>query len=452
MRSIHPLLKWIQNIPLGDGIRYGCAFLMVCFFVSYAWTLSDGAVARAATIWMRVFSYQEYNTWPKIWQYLRELRTGVPPILSFLELWSFKAKGSLNLIAGGLYRVSLVGMLTLPLFLTRLRWIDLGIWSVSAWLLLHALLVVHFGNPQLYDVCLPFFLLLFLVTLRGSWQKQVPRWLGGILAAMSGFWLAMAELARPFMLALVPILIGYAAWQFWEKGVFRRIWILLIPVLLLSGGWHLKLLIYNNGQVIWSNHGGTNLFRAWVSLVDQEAMRAQLQPEAPPISDNDWAWTNINTQVHAENSAVRSAAVKKGILAQPGAAWKLFWQKVEHFIEPQTDMYDYHPRTPAIPWYIKWVNWTYYVLAILLVYRGIRGFWRPVRWLKPGFMYLFIAFFLSFLPIIGEAGEEARFLVAVVPFLMLVLHEGGHTLTKGLIWLRKLIFPPPSVPLAPAAN
>ena len=397
------------------------------------------ATAQPATIWMRIFSYQDFDTWGEIWTYLRDLRTGIPPVLSFLELASYKLFGGFNWLVKSVYRYSIILMLLLPLLLTAGRWRHLLLTLGMAIILLASILYIHPGNPQLYDVLLPTFLLLFLVCLRGSLRPGWPRRLSLALTGLSGFFLSMAELARPFMIAVVPLLLLFAAYHYWQAGLRRRFLLFLLPVFLFSGLWHLKLLVFNDGQVVWSNHGGTNLFRAWIPLVDQDVMNPQLQPEAPPLNDFGWALDNINTQVHAENSRVRSQAVITGIKAQPAAALDLLWQKTLIFTQPRTDMYAHNPQQPVLVWYRLLVRGLFIILGLMLPVALVRGLrrWRYFfTWELAG---LFLAFFLSFMPIIGEEGEEARFLVAVLPFLLWVgliasdwLAEGGTQLRARL--------------------
>ncbi|GAB4415633.1 MAG: hypothetical protein OHK0039_24420 [Bacteroidia bacterium] len=406
-----PLLAERYRIPL-YSLCLGAYVLWAYFRVTDA-----VATANPATIWMQIYSYRDFYTWSDIWSYLKGLRTGIPPVLSFLEISSFMTTGSMDWLIKGLYRYGLLLMLVLPLALTPGRWRDLGLVLVLAAALLPGTLVVHYANPQLYDVALPTFAMLFFALLRPSLSRQLPGWLGTALAVLSGFFLSMAELARPFFIAAMPFLLIFVWLRYRQAGLSRRLLPFLIPLLLFSGGWHLKLLIANGGQVVWSNHGGTNLFRAWMPLVDQEAMWPYVQAEAPPRGPI-WFLDNLDTQVHYENSKVCSRAVVQGIAAQPAEAWALLLDKIAIFTAPQTAMYDYDPQGPAVELYKSVVHLLFWVLGVLLLIGAALVLRRPARLLTWEAAGLFMALFLSAMPIIGESGEESRFTVSVLPFLI----------------------------------
>ncbi|MEM7368814.1 MAG: hypothetical protein AAF587_09420 [Bacteroidota bacterium] len=410
---------------------------LVIFWIlaTYAWEAVQEAVAAPVTEWMHIYSFRDYTHWDDIKTYLRELRTGIPPVLSFLELHSWMRYCSIEWIIEDLYRYGIVFAVLLPGFFAKGT---LRSWLLATgigWLMLESILIVHPGNPQLYDVLLPVFILLgFLyaqISLKTKWVA-----LGIVPAVLGGFFFSMAELARPFMIALLPILIAICGYQYFQA---RRRWLFvayLLPILIFSGGWHLKLLIYNQGQVVWSNHGGTNLFRAWTPVIDHKNLTSQIQPEAPPLNEYGWAWNNLNTQIHAENSAFRSKAVVGGILNKPELAGKILYQKIRIFTTPRTYIYKHDPQDPLLIWYRTFVRGLYYVLAILLVVSLVKTI-RNWRFLFSWeFGLLFTTFFLTVMPIIGESGEEARFIVAVLPFLIttgLIAARWGEDLLRWAI-------------------
>ena len=428
-KSIQSYLEKIHEIL--HSYRVVINLFLFVWFAGYAWELVQEAVANPVTEWMRIYSYKDYTHWDDIRTYLRELRTGIPPVLSFLELYSFMRTCSIEWITEDLYRYGIVFAVCLPGFFsrrtTRAWLLALGL----GWLMLESIVIVHPGNPQLYDVLLPVFILLGMLYAYIS-TKAHNVWLGILPAILGGFFLSMAELARPFMIVLLPILIAICGYQYFMA---KRPWLFaafMVPVLLFSGGWHIKLLRHNDGQLVWSNHGGTNLFRAWTPVIDHKALEAQLQPEAPPLNDYGWAWDNLNTQVHAENSSARTKAVVNGIADNPKMSFKLFVQKVRIFTTPRTYIYDYDPQAPILDWYRRFVRGLYWLLAILLLVSMVKVI-RDWRFLFSwDFGLLFTTFFLSFMPIIGESGEEARFIVAVLPLLIVTGLIGAKWGEEGM--------------------
>ena len=300
--------------------------------------------AAASTTWMHVFSYKDFTSPEKVKTYLLELRTGIPPVLSWLEIISYNRSDSIEWITRELYQASIILMFVLPFFFIGKRWESFLIWLLLTLIFFPSLLLIHPGNPQLYDVLMPVLLLGYILLSRRSFREKGSVWITGLFAFLAGFCLTMAELIRPFILLIVPLLIAYNFFQY-RKTSLSRFAIFLLPVLLFSGVWHAKLL-YNHGQLIWSNHGGTNLYRAWAPVVDEPALKAKLLPEEPPVNDFGWAWNNLNTETHARNSKIRQQAVISGILDHPGQAFAHLMKRIADFTRPQIDLYSHRPHAP----------------------------------------------------------------------------------------------------------
>ena len=396
--------------------------------------------------WMNIFNYGDIDSTVKIWIYLKELRTGIPPVISLAEILSWRWTGSWDPVIIGGYRHAVGLMLLFPIFFTRRNWILILSWLGMAMLLLKPVLEVHKGNAQLYDVMLPCFLLLYLIFSKYSIQTQ-SRWLNITLAVLAGFFLSMAELTRPFMIAAVIPLLVFQFFYYRQANMKPLYWYFLIPLILFSGGWHAKLIIFNQGQIIWSNHGGSNLSNAWAPVIDHKTTRGKLKTEKPPRYENAWTWDDINTQVHAENSKLWQQAVVAGIRQNPREAWIHLQRKAAIFLAPRTEMYGYDPQGPHINRYRWLLNALYAILAFLLVRAaGIVIFsdWKYLFTLE--WAIIFIAAFISFMPIIGENGEEARFMISVVPLMMVVGIIGIDWLSRYIVAL-----PPKKLPNATMA-
>lgn len=404
-----------------DDHRHSIFGLLYLCFVIYAWGATEEIFALAATLWMNIFNFDPFTTWGGIWDYFVNLRTGVPPAISALEVICYKLVGTYNPITRQFYRFALILMIMLPLAFTKRTLRDYVIHFGLSWIMLLALIKVVMGNPQIYDVLLPVFVMLFLWFLVRTECNDHRRDRQLWLMACAGFFLSMAELSRPFMIALVPILVGIVLYRL-RKKPYTFIPFLL-PILLLSGGWHAKLLA-QHGQLIWSNHSGANLVGAWAPLLDHKALEASLEPEEPPLIVNQWTWDNINTDVHSRNTAKQKAAVFAAISAQPGKAWDRFLQKMATFTEPQVGMYSYEPEGWEIDAYRWIVHLGFWLLGFLL----LRSVWMLIKDWKYVFsteaMLVGTTAFLTLMPVIGESGEEARFLVSVVPLLMWVWLRG----------------------------
>ena len=411
--------------------RFAWVAILVWLFVDQGLEISRDQTAFSSTYWMQIFSFQDYRDPEAFRQYLLDLRTGIPPLYSALEIYSFNTWQDNTWIFEDLYQMGMIAMFLLPLFFTRGKEIFLLVSFLIGWIFFRAALLIHEGNPQYYDVLLPCFLLMYLLFSEASFALKDWRFLAPLMGFLAGLCLGITELSRPFMLALLPFLVGYSCFHYLNQKQYISLVIFLLPLFIVSGGWHAKLYLYNNGQIIWSNSSGTNLYRAWSFMVDNESLESELQEEAPPILYG--RWNNLNTQVHYENSQVRKAYVWKAIRENPGKTLQRIWEKTLIFIRPQTDLYAHQPRGNFIAVYKVLVKGIYLLFPILVIL-GIRKIIkRPSSFFSREWMVVFITGFLSFMPIIGESGEEARFLISVLPFLIicgLLLLEKGIALVK----------------------
>jgi hypothetical protein len=353
---------------------------------------------QCAIMWCYIFHPSDFKNISDVIAYLRDLRTGIPPLLSVLEIGIFHAFGNLDLVGKHLYRLAIVSSYVLAFFIAA-RNRALGILSiVSGLIFMRATVVIHKGNPVVYDVFFPFFLLMFVTLYRRAGSATGSR---ALLAAVSaGFFLSMLELTRPFVLYLLPVSIAGAFFWLWPLG--RNVFLgFLIPLLLLSGGWHAKLLWFNDGQISWSNNSGFNLHSAWSHC--PVPARPPLYGLAPPIAPG--RWPNLNTRERFFRSQELERAVLRCILSDPVGSAKHAFRLFRVFLAPQT-----------------WLHWNYPRDWILTPYR--LGVWLSAAWLGVNLLVLFAY--------LGRAGrvqcighpENSLLLLTAGSLLMLALGNG----------------------------
>ncbi|MEZ4771754.1 MAG: hypothetical protein R3D00_01145 [Bacteroidia bacterium] len=418
-KYLAPLVNKIQLFFSGKSGKISAA-VVVLIWVIYAFIQVAPTVSTPATGWMHVYSHKDFQAEGALWKYILELRTRIPPVISILEIATFNRRHGIGWILYDTYHISIVMMLVLPVFFLKRPWPGLVLVMAVGTVFLHSVILIHPSNPQLYDVLLPFLLLGYILLSRVSFGEKVPAGLGYFTAFLAGFALSVAELSRPFVLLIFPFLIFYNLWHYGKSQKLKML-TFLIPVLLLSGLWHAKLFFYNDGQIIWSNHGGTNLYQVWSPFIDETALKARLQPEAPPVNDFGWSWNNINTQIHLENSKARQSEIMKGIARRPGDAFLHLIDRILIFTRGRTDMYANDPQGTVLDIYVVLVRMLYVLLGIMILFFGWKVIRKPATVLSEYFLVILLTAFLTFLPAIGEAGEEARFLITVLPFLMSVL-------------------------------
>ncbi|MEM9718314.1 MAG: hypothetical protein AAGA10_03665 [Bacteroidota bacterium] len=411
---------------------WGSLFAIFAYYASFK---SHIITAIPATYWMQIYSFKDYSSWEAFKDYLIHLRTGIPPALSCLEILSYNLLGGSEWIFKGLYRKAIIAVLILPVFFSKKKWGEM-LWCLGmAYVCFESIILIHKGNPQYYDILLPLFILVYFLCSRFTFQPTQSKRLKLLSVMLAGFCLTMAELARPFMIAIVPFLVALNLYHYIRERYWAGVVVFMLPILLFSISWHVKLWHYNEHQVIWSNSSGTNLFRAWSGFVDQEAMNQELMEEAPPVLPG--RWENLNTQIHYENSQIRKQYVIQGIKQQPKAALQHLWNKTLLFTRPRTDMYANDPQTPVLSVYRVVVKGLFILLPLLLVYTLVRTLRNPRMLAEVEIWLILTTAFISVMPVIGELGEEARFVISVIPLLIVCGMLGMREL-KGWINLENI--------------
>ncbi|MBM3122378.1 MAG: hypothetical protein FJZ97_09375, partial [Chloroflexi bacterium] len=364
---------------------------------------------------MRIYAPEDFHTLADWAVYLRDLQVPIPPILSTFEIWSTMATGSTAIVTTYLYRMSIVGSYLLALVLcypSRPR-------AVAAFLValpsMWGTVIVHPGNPQVYDVVYPFLVLAFvgLLTILKHRDWLPPR-LVIPLSCLAGVVLASAELSRPFVLYLMPLLLVGGILVIRPLGRPSCV-AFVLPLVLISGLWHLHL-VAAHGQLLWTNHSGFNLVRAWS---DTPTPILVPEPDAVPIAPGRWG--NLNTPEHLANSRILQAAVLGQVARYPGHAATEALQKVFDFATAPTAIYTHTPDQPALVVY-RAVSLLLFLLlfanALLLFLLFLEAPKRAVTLLaEPQNILICVAISSLVFLALGEAEEEARLVLSVLPMV-----------------------------------
>ena len=164
---------------------------------------------------------------------------------------------------------------------------------------------VHAGNPANYD---PLFALLLLgyFLLIDSWERsRHTAWL-----AAAGLCLSLLELTRPFMIFLLPLFLLVEGHRIHLNAPRRGLALaaFLLPVVVLSGGWHLHLYLAHDHQITWTNISGYNLQRAWEDF-DPEIRAVQHLDQLPR---NGELWADLNTtEIYLKSEELKRMIVGK---------------------------------------------------------------------------------------------------------------------------------------------
>jgi len=312
------------------------------------------------------------------------------------------------------YRAALVLSFVLSIYLAATsRW-KTAIAFLLSFMFLWCTVLIHPGNPQVYDILFPLLCLSYVVLLIWIMREPPSQEFSkktAMLCFAAGFVLSMTDLMRPFVFFLLPVVL-LGAYQSLQKRPRRYLLCFLAPVVLFSGGWHLYITC-RHGQITWSNHAGFNLCRAWPMVKKPELAP---EPNNRPLMPGRGA--NVNTAEHYENSCRLQKAVLDYIKTHPRQS---FWHGVtlmRRFLAGQTDIYKVRPHSQLFTFYGPLV-WTasLWLLANAL-WLGVRAVRHPLRALgRPENILILMTVFSILVMALGEQGEQARFLVSVLPLL-----------------------------------
>ena len=349
-----------------------------------------------------------------------ELRVPIPPVLGLAEIISIKTTGTTEIITNYFYKISLISSYLIAIFLAQKSKSRLIISALVSIVFLYSTIQIHPGNPQLYDVALPFFFLLYVLLLKQATKNDnMSRGKALFLALFSGFCLSMAELSRPFVIYIMPLLIVLGYFKFKENNYYKYQYLFfLTPIILFSGIWHLHL-FFNLDQITLSNHSGFNLIRAW--NIDQDNI-AMLSENPPPI-EGGGGGRNINTAIHNENSKTLQKAVLEYWVNHPKTTFFRMLERVNDLLSAKTRIYGHKPTSKIFSLYKLIVQITSSILIVSFIQLTIQAFkyssLKPLiqSLTRPDTLIILFALYCLLILSIGDAGEEARFLITILPLL-----------------------------------
>jgi len=382
-----------------------------------------GASSSPAVTWMSIYVIEDFNyfSWTDIYTFLLQNKLPLPPVIAFIELAAYKIFGSTYLVTIFLYKVAFIApyMIVLSFAQTSLR--RLIIVFLISCLFLYCSITIHRGNPQGYDVFLPLLIILFIQAVSQSLHSQLA--LSRIKHAIwAGCCLSLAELTRPFMIYLLPLLMG-AVWLRYlicDQNIrFKLIAGFLMPIILISGSLHLCLYI-NHQQINFSNHAGFNLHRAWSRLVPLPPLVAEpTLPDANPDRGE-----NFNTKEHQINSQRIQNAIFSHWATHPIQSTSFALSLVRDFMSAPTAIYKHNPTSIFLETY----RLLYQLLSALLIINFLIMFTRITFFSKTKIydltetdnLILLIGTCLIVIFAISEKAEEARFVISTLPFVAAV--------------------------------
>jgi len=399
--------------------KYLLILLLLCFIFLGSYFVRSSTATPSVT-WGFIFAPESFThiTFVELYSFYKELRIPIPPVISLSEILCIRFTGSAQLITKHLYRLSLIASYLLAIILANKSTTRLIASFFISTIFLYATVKIHPGNPQVYDILFPLFFLMYVFLIKKSVDKEfLDKSKTGIiiLTILSGFFLSMAELSRPFVIFILPLLVLSSYFILKESSLMNQFTFFIIPVILLSGMWHLHLLI-NYGQISFTNHSGFNLTRAW------KIPPVKLIEEIHDTPLGDGMWDNLNTEEHTINSNLLQKAVFTYWLKNPKASILMAIERINIFLSANTE-YKYKPESKWFGLYKLLVKIT---SSLLLVNFGILilfifNNFNPSQIVRSltnteNLMIIFATYCIAILSI-GESGEEPRLLISILPML-----------------------------------
>lgn len=368
------------------------------------------AVGVPSIVWMNHYAPGDFRSREAVVEFLLSTRLPLPPLLTFAELLNHLHDGSTRWVTVWVYRLALVAAYVLALVLARKSPVRFAVAFVLAPVFLAATLAIHPAGPWVYDILQPALLLGFFAALAAIVPRRPANLLLGLVA---GLCLALSELTRPHMVYLLPLLLAGALARIWPKRA-SVIVAFLLPVAVLSGGWHVHQYA-KLGQFAWSNHGGFNLINAW-PMVAPPALVAETQA---PVAPGRYA--NIDTPEHGVNSRRLTRAVLAFAFENPWRATVHVAERLSILLSAPTSYMRSEPRSWVLPVYQVAARYAglYMLLAGAAV--GLALVLQPRRASdllgKPDNLLLLTGAVSIVLVAVADHGEEARFLLMLLPLL-----------------------------------
>jgi len=347
--------------------------------------------------------------------------------------------GGASFMLEDVYRLAFVLVFLLPpLFFSRSK-IEFALsYAISMFFMLAAAKIVP-ANPQTYDIYFSLLALLFIVAAQGCIHARTAA-ARRFLALLAGLSLGAFELCRPFALLLVPVLLlhGYRVIRPRSPRLFV---LLLIPFLMISAGWHLKLAILQDGQVFISNYGGRNLLQTWGPLL-KEFSEPKLElsvirrgsPQYHQLTEKRFQGTGrlarlkLDTAWFSRSSVEQQRAVRRFVLEHPLRAVEFTFVEMLDTLSGHTVFFlrssagiSHFRRSP-----VRHPDLYTLLVRVTALYAFLNGLWLIVRWVRerslsflaePATAVIGILFLALGITSIAESGEEARSLVSLLPLL-----------------------------------
>ncbi|MDH3892151.1 MAG: tetratricopeptide repeat protein [candidate division Zixibacteria bacterium] len=269
---------------------------------------------------------------------------------------------------------------------------------------------------------------------------------------VTGLLFGVAALARPNILLVVPVLMG---WLYFVRqsetaatARLKRPLVMLIGVLIAVLPVTVRNLIVTGDPILISSQGGINLHLGNNQVADGLTM---IMPEVDLNESVSWREFGIVTKAAAQREAGRelseaeqssfwTAKALSFIANNPARFLDLVWRKSVYLVcglENSDNLDIYYQRTKSHLLSVllfKIDNWLYFPFGLLLPLAMVGVYVHRAKWRNLAPVYLFL---LAYIPSIVLFLVTARHRLPLVPFLIILAAAGVVSLIKRSKPLRK---------------
>jgi len=129
-------------------------------------------------------------------------------------------------------------------------------------------------------------------------------------------------------------------------------------------------------------------------------------------------WPNLNTVEHYQNSQIMQNAVLKYILTHPAESFAHAVRRIGRLLMADTSIYSHKPHHWLF-WIYKplvWISCIWIFTNAVLLIVDLKKYRLRVLGIPENILLILTVYYICMLAI-GEAGEEARFLISVLPLI-----------------------------------
>ncbi|MBF0626458.1 MAG: hypothetical protein HQL82_16840 [Magnetococcales bacterium] len=410
--------RWAKN----PGRLAGWLFLLL--FAPLALWINRGTIGLPVYKVMRIIDPAVFHDPQAFWNLLIDFRYPLSPLHM---VWEFLVVGVFGAVPD--YHISFqlftLGAFGMAISLSAHSVFETLLATVLALILLYCTRLLTPDGTIIYEISHIFFMVGYLFCL-AHFSRTVSGRGRAAWILLAGLALALADLTRVFFMIQLPFVL-FGTWFFLRlcQVTRRELLLLLLPLLLLAGPWHLNHWLRLD-MPVWSNHGGYNMWRAWYHAIETPAFLPEGHATIGP---------GINTVAHGRNSAMLEEALQRYWLEHPGPSLRHAVHAINYKFGIPTTIERPVQSTHDLLIYYRFIVQVLFVTFFLHFLRRTCKLhrlchWQPQTWLEMIAHGFVVTTFLAIS--LFEYGYDGIYIVQILPLLVYLPRGWPDTLRRDL--------------------